>query len=334
MNTGKVKALTEGAIAAALTVLLMVLTVYVPLFAMLSVLIVGLPTMFTAVRHGGRIAVVSAGAAVLVMIFLLGDLLSAALLAVTNLLPGLMIGFAIRRRKSFKTTVFAASGAVLVGLLLELLLVNASGGGNGIVHLLDGALENTRQILNQAVSQFGETEGAQLQTMLEAMNQALGTVKELLLLYLPTLVIVVAAVLGYGTAAVSIFMLRRLRIARVPYVPFSMFHATRAMCYLSVILSLIGNLAQETTVFIAALQNMSLILDCFIGVCGLSLIDYKLGEKISSGYARAGIYLAVLVIGYVAIGLVAQALVFLGFLDGLFHFRRFQKVGENHGENK
>ncbi|MEE1013440.1 MAG: DUF2232 domain-containing protein [Clostridia bacterium] len=334
MNTGKVKALTEGAIAAALTVLLMVLTVYVPLFAMLSVLIVGLPTMFTTVRHGGRIAVLSAGAAVLVMIFLLGDLLSTVLLAVTNLLPGLMIGFAIRHRKSFKTMVFAASGAVLIGLMLELLLLNASGGGDGIVRLLDGALENTRQILNQAAGQFGETEQAQLLPILETMNQALGRVKELLLLYLPTLVIAMASVMGYGAAAVGIFMLRRLRIARVPYVPFSMLHATRAMCYLSVILSLVGNLAQDTTVFTAALQNMSLILDCFIGVCGLSLIDYKLGEKISSGYARAGIYLVVLVIGYVAIGLLAQVLVFLGFLDGLFRFRRFHKVGENHGENK
>lgn len=333
MNTGKVKALTEGAIAAALTVLLMVLTVYVPLFALLSVLIVGLPTMFTTVRHGVKIATVSAVGAVFVLIFLLGDFLSAALLAVTNLLPGLMIGFAIRHRKSFKTTVFAASGAVLVGLMLELLLLNASGGGNGIANLLDGALENTRQILNQAVGQF-ETEQAQLQIMVETMNQALGTVKELLLFYLPTLVIAMAVVMGYGAAAVGIFMLRRLRIAQVPYVPFSMIHATRAMCYLSVLLSLVGNLAQDTTVFTAALQNMGLILDCFIGVCGLSLIDYKLGEKISSGYARAGIYLAVLVVGYVAIGLIVQALVFLGFLDGLFHFRRFHKVGENRGKNK
>ena len=47
-----------------------------------------------------------------------------------------------------------------------------------------------------------------------------------------------------------------------------------------------------------------------------------------------GIYLAVLVVGYVAIGIIGQVLVFLGLLDGLFHFRRFHKVGEGHGENK
>lgn len=334
MKKNRVRALTEGAICAALTVLLMVIAIYVPLFSIFSVVIVGLPVVFMAVRHGLRFAGISAAAAVLVMMMLLGDIVSALMMALLHLLPAATIGFALNRRKSFPMTVLFATGAVLIGLLAELLMLNALGGGNGINNLLDTNIENTRQMIKQFTDNLSAGETEQFGAVINAFNQAFVLVKEMILLYLPTLTIGIACVLGYGAVAVSIFMLRRMRMLKVPYIPFRMLHAPRSMCYLSMILQLFTYGTQEMTVFTAGMQNMVLLLDCFIGVCGLALIDYKLSEKVSSGYARAGIYLAVLMVGYVAIGIIGQVLVFLGLLDGLFHFRRFHKVGEEHGENK
>ena len=334
MKKNRVRALTEGAVCAALTVLLMVISIYVPLFGIFSVVIVGLPTVFMAVRHGLRFAGVSAAAAVLVMMILMGDIVSALMMALLHLLPAAAIGFTLNRRKPFLITVLAAAGAVLVGLLAELLLLNAAGGGNGINNLLDTNVEAMRQTMTQIMGNLSAGEAEQLGVTANALNQAFGLVKEMILLYLPTLTIAIACGLGYGAVAMSIFMLRRMRLLKVPYIPFWMIRAPRSMCYLSMILQLFTYGAQEITVFTAGMQNMALLLDCFIGVCGLSLIDYKLSEKVSSGYARAGIYLAVLVVGYVGIGIIARVLVFLGLLDSLFGFRRFYKVGEGHGENK
>ncbi len=334
MNKNRVRALTEGAVCTALTVLLMVIAIYVPLFSIFSTVIVGLPVVFMAVRHGLRYAGISAAAAVFAMLFLMGDIVSVLMMALLHLLPAGAIGFAINRRKSFPTTILFATGAVLIGLMAELMLLNAAGGGNGIRNILDANIENSRQMLNQIVANLSVGEAEQFDTIMQAFPQALALVKEMILLYLPTITICIACALGYSAVAVSIFMLRRMRILKVPYLPFWMLHAPRSMCYMSMILQLFTYGTRELTVFAAGMQNMALLLDCFIGVCGLSLIDYKLSEKVSSGYARAGIYLAVLVVGYVAIGIIGQVLVFLGLLDGLFHFRRFHKVGEGHGENK
>ena len=328
MNKNRARALAEGAVCTALTVLLMVIAIYVPLFSIFSTVIVGLPIVFMAVRHGLRRAGISALAAVLVTVFLLGDIVSALMMALLHLLPAGAIGFAINRRKPFYTTVLFATGAVLIGLMAELLLLNTAGGGDGIRNLLDANIENTQQMLGQLASNLASDESEQFGAIMQAFTQAFALVKEMILLYLPTITICIACVLGYSSVAVSIFMLRRMRLRKVPYMPFWMLHAPRSMCYLSMILQLFTYGAREMTVFVAGMQNMALLLDCFIGVCGLSLIDYKLCEKIPSGYARAGIYLAILVVGYVAIGIIGQILVFLGLLDGLFHFRRFHKVGE------
>ena len=50
MKNIKAKALTEGAVCAALTVLFTVIAMYVPFFAMLSMFITGIPSMYLAVK--------------------------------------------------------------------------------------------------------------------------------------------------------------------------------------------------------------------------------------------------------------------------------------------
>lgn len=332
MRKNKVHALTEGAIGTALTVILMLVAMYLPVFALFSVIIVGLPITFLGVRHGMRVTAVAAAASVLMMMLMAGDVVSGLMLGLVHLLPAMAIGYTINRHKPFGVTVFAAAVAVLIGLVAELMLLNAAGGGNGIVNLLDMNIENAKQVFQQAVENLDG--GEQLENIAGAINQAFSQVKELLLLYLPAMTIGIACVLGYCTVAVSIFLLRRMQVLKVPYLPFSMFHAPRSMCYLSIILRMISYGAEDGMVIMAGIQNMALLLDCFIGVCGLSLIDAKLSKKISSGYARGGIYLAVLALGYPAIGMIGQILVFLGFLDGLLHFRRFHKVGEGYGEEE
>lgn len=326
----KGKMIADGAICTALTVLLLILTLYLPAFAMLSVMIAGLPLVFLAVRDGMKCTLLAAVASVLVLGIVAGDFLSALLLGVVNLLPGLGIGYAISRRKGFRTTVMISAGAMLLGLLIQMLIINAQGGGSGIATMMDGIIEGSKQMLQDMMNQTPMAD----QGMAEKMLQSFDLVKEMLLLYLPSMLIGISAALGYGAAALAIFMLRRVQKLRIPYLPFSQIQAPRGACYLSMILSLGVLLIREVSVTTAAFQNLALLTDCFIGVCGLSWIDSKLSLKLASGYARAGIYAAVLVVGYLAIGLIAEILVFLGMLDGLFSFRRFRKVGEGYDKDK
>ncbi len=335
MNNKKTKALAHGAICAALSVILMCLAYYLPFFSTVSVLFAGLPMVFLGTRYGGKIAAISAMAAILVLPMLMGNILSALLLGVLNLLPGVVIGYGIAHRKRYLTVLAFASGAILIGLVLQILLLNSmTADGNGIAAILDEIVAGAKTMMGQMIDGLGEAEKQQLLPVTDTLYQAMDMVKVAFLLYLPTILIAMATALGYGSMATGIFMLRRLKIRRVNYLPFSMIQASRGVCYLSVILSLFTSFSVSTAPMAVGMRNMAALLDCFLAVCGLSLIDNKLSRKVASGYARTGIYAAVFVIGYVLIGFISQALIFLGLLDGMMDFRRSYKVGEGYGKDE
>lgn len=335
MNNKKTKALAYGAVCAALSVILICLAYYLPFFSTVSVLFAGLPMVFLGVKCGGRVAAISAMASVLVLPMLMGNILSALLLGILNLLPGVVIGYGIAHRKRYTTVLALASGAILIGLLLQILLLNSMTlEGNGIAAVLDEIVAGAKAMMGQMIEGLGEAERQQILPITDTLYQAMDMVKATFLLYLPTILIAMATALGYGSMATGIFMLRRLKIQRVTYLPFSMIQASRGVCYLSVILSLFTSFSVSTAPLAVGMRNMVALLDCFLAVCGLSLIDNKLSRKVVSGYARTGIYAAVFVLGYILIGFIGQALIFLGLLDGMMDFRRSYKVGEDYGKDE
>jgi len=328
MNKNRGTQLAHGAICTALTVVLMLLARYLPVFSVVSVLLTGLPVIFLGTRYGGRLSGISLIASVLVLALVMGDFLSAILLGVLNLLPGFAIGYAFSHRKGYRGAVILGSGMVLLGLLVQLMVVNLLSNGNGLAELVNETMAGVEMVLNQA---FSGMEGANQQEMLASVTGLLQTAKERFFLYLPTMLIALSAMIGYATVSVGIFMLKRLHIKRISYRKFSEIIAPRSACFLSVILSMLVLFVGEGSVFAAGILNLSMLLELFLAVCGLSLVDAKLSEKISSGYGRAGIYLGISVVAYVLLGMLLQVLSLLGMIDGLFGFRWY-KVGENHGK--
>lgn len=328
MKNMKAKALTEGAVCAALTVLFTVIAMYVPFFAMLSMFITGIPSMYLAVKHGSKVSVVSAVAAALVLFIVTGDILSAVLTSAVYILPGLAAGYNMGHGRSFKRSVFSASATIVFGFVLTLIFINLSGGGNGIEKMIDEAIGNSRSVMSSALDMLPSAKGIDTAEITKTMNTMFKLIKNLMLLYLPAIVIGISTVLGYTVTAVGIFVLRRLGIKNITYIPVSLMHASRGLCYAASILFLVASLSPDTGVLNGALKNLTAVMLAYIGVCGFSLVDYSVGKRISSGYLRSCLYIGVFVLGYFLSGFILQGLIILGMIDGIFNFRRLYKAGE------
>lgn len=328
MRNMKAKALADGAICAALTVLFAVIGIYVPFFAMLSMFITGIPSMCLSVKHGSTVAAVSAVAAVLVLFAVTGDILSSALTAVVYILPGMTVGYNMSHGRGFKRMVFSAAATVTFGFVLSLILINLSGGGNGIEKILDSAIDNSKSVVDSALDMLPAANSIDPAELTRNVNTMFKLVRNFMLLYLPALVIGTSTVIGYAIVAVGIFVLRRLRIKNIPYTALSSMHASRGLCYTASILFLISSFSPDSGMLNAALKNLTAIILAYISVCGFSLIDYGVSKKISSGYLRACIYAGVFVFGYFLSGFIMQGLIILGMVDAIFNFRRFYKAGE------
>ncbi len=324
------KALAAGAICAAWSGVFMMVGQYIPLLGIVAVFASGLPMVYLCVLHGKKITVLSAVVAVLVLFAVTGNILIALFCAVTYLLPGVAVGFVINGRKPYPVILGVAGAAVVLGLLLELFLINQSGGGNGVATLITAATEQAKGVVQTVLAQVPETEGIHTTELLAVANQTMDTARDSLLLYLPAIIVCIAGIIAYGVVAVSVFMLSRTRVLAVPYLPFSQIRSPKWICIVSVLLYLIIMLASDGGQITAVMQNMSAVTDAFLAVCGLSLIDCKLSSKISSGYVRAVIYAAVFLVGYALIGLLVQGLIILGLLDGMIEFPRNPKAGEKN----
>ncbi len=319
-----------AAISVVFSLLLTLLGMIFPALSLIMTVVAGTPMVFLGVRHGTRISGIAAVAAVLFLMILTGNIFSSLLVGIMSLLPGVVLGNALKGRKPFSTTVFAGAGVVLFGFMLQLVLLNAAGDGHGIENLVHESLESSKQMMETALSVTGDKNPEQVQLLQKSWNAAIGQIEDMIFLFFPAFLIGASVVWSYLCLMIGIFLLNKFHAKRVLYRPFYTLCASRSMCYAAMLMFLMTSFSQDSTIWTAALKNVVVLLYAYFAVCGLSLIDYKLKEKLPSGFGRAAVYLAVFALGYVLMGMLFQGLCVLGTLDGILQFRRFHKAGGNH----
>ncbi len=334
MSNSKIVLLRNTAICVVFSALFVIIGGIVPVLSMLMLVIANAPMVFISVRYGLRTSVVAMIVCVLSLTFVYGDISSALISGIMSLLPGVIIGRAINGRFGFATIVYAGAGVILFGFLIQLILFNASGDGNGIELLVSQSIENIRQVTNETFTMLEQQNPGKFQELQKNLNGMFRQIRDVIFLYLPTMLIGTSLVLSYFILMVGIFVLHKTKAKRIIYRPFWGFIAPRSMCNLTMILFLITTFSSDSTIWTAALKNMTMLLYGYFAICGLSFIDYKFKGRVPSGYARAAVYLAVFFATYLFMGMLFQGLCILGMIDGVFGFRRLYKVGEKHGQNQ
>lgn len=327
----KANAIAEGGLIAALSVLLLVLALYIPLFSIASIFIAGIPLAYLTVKHNTGIAFLAAFAALLVVCILTGNLASVLVLGVLNFLPGLVLGICFAKRVPFYQTLFLASAAAAVGILAEFLAINYAAGGQGIENMITSILQQIEQMLSGFAERMQAIDGAESVDLNAAVKGLVEVAETLIRTFIPSFIIIVSLCIGYITHMLSVFILRRVdRGYQVSYIPFSRLKAPKSMCYAAILMYFIVSFTASDDILTAALNNLVVILYFFIGVCGFSFVDAKLSQKVSNGYLRFGIYACVFLVGYFFMSLIGNILILIGLADGVMDFRHLKKRGEGH----
>ena len=325
MKQNKTKALREGAMMVALTIVLILVTQYVPFLSVFSTLACGIPMGTMAARNGMKGIVPAIIAVFLVAILVTGTFLSAVSVILMAVVPGTTAGYVLGKKKGFFSALFATCTAVCVGWLFELFVLYAFV-GNGIDDLFAQTMKMTEEMmkpLTESFSQAGITIGNMSGE--EFVGAFIESIGKTFRLYFPSIIIMSSVFEGYLIMRVCAFVIKRTKVADVAIVPFSEMKATRSMCFVGILCYLIGFFAGVESVFGAVIANAVFILYALIGICGLSLVDYKLKGAIKSAWGRFGIYFAVFLFGSFLMSFVTMALIILGVLDSS---RDFRNVGE------
>lgn len=311
MKNTKVKAITDTAVAAALCVLFIVIVTYVPFLSLPVSFAVGIPLMCIAVKWNWKFSIMACLCAAILSVFIIGNILSVALITLTYALPGLVFGICASRKTKFSFSIAFSAFTVLLGLIIELMLINGS--GDGIANMINSITENMSETMKSAIAQ---SKALPLDDAQAFVSETMSRVADLFMLSLPTIIITASVIYAYIISMIGIYFMKRLRVASIPYTKFHMIAAPRSMCIITFVLLLIIQLGGIDGIYSAALQNLYNLSILFISLCGLSAIDYSLKSKVSSGIIRAIIYIAFFAV-FMFSAFTMTVLTVIGFMDGL-----------------
>ena len=313
MVSNRLTPLTESGILAALSVVLGLMAVYLPLLGIVAVMVWALPFVVLTVRHGLRYGAAAAVAATAVLALFSGPPVAARLFlafAPTGLALGACIRAGFSGTRTFLTGLAASLGGKVCGFALIFLLM----GIDPWQSQLDGMTEAF-----SATMQMYEDMGVDAATLSESqqqLDQAIAMVAQLAPLILLLMGLFDTVVLYFLGGRV----LRRLGLpmaAALP--PFEEWRMPMAFLYLFgfSLIAMYWGAAHEQPLLrqIGLNANMIAMLAGFVQ--GLALLHLLLKSYNVRGVLRACIYIFVCLNG-----LFLQVVAFTGLIDMFFDYRK------------
>lgn len=319
------KAVRDGAMMSALTVIFLLIAFYVPVFSVIGMFLSGLPLAVLYIKHGLKPTIWAAVVSSVVFFAFCGQILSAVSMIISNAIPGIAAGVCIKKRYNLFTSVIYTGTAFLVGIMVEILMIRFFMGGLDAV--LEQIFENTRKTAEGLGAMMTESGGTGLDK--NSINSAIEMVKTTFRMYFPSMLVIISCLAGYILYSVYVFIIRRLRLTSIIVRPFSMLRTPRGMVNTAFILYVVSIFISEDSYVRAAILNVATVLYSFIIISGFSCIDYKLSKKIKKGALRGLIYVLVMVVLGVLMPFIMNICLIIGLLDSSMNFRRISPFTED-----
>ncbi|WP_294157619.1 YybS family protein [uncultured Selenomonas sp.] len=313
MTSNRLTPLTESGILAALSVVLGLMAVYLPIIGVVAVMVWALPLLILTVRHGLKYGLAAAVAAMAVLSLFAGPPLAFRLfLAFAP--TGVVLGWAIRKEYSGTRTFFSGLAASIGGKLLGFALIFFLMGIDPWQAQIDGMKEAF-----DATSEMYTAMGVDAQELAQSQQQIDGAIAMVAQLA-PLIVLIMGLFDTFVLYFLGSRVLKRLGHAMPQALPpFSEWRMPRAFLYLFVLslLAMYWGASHEIPILQQAGLNANMIAMMAGLVQGLALLHVLLKSYNVRTFLRTFIYIFVCLNG-----LLLQVVAFAGLVDIYVDYRR------------
>ena len=313
MTSNRLTPLTESGILAALSVVLGLMAVYLPIIGVVAVMVWALPLLILTVRHGLKYGLAAAVAAMAVLSLFAGPPLAFRLfLAFAP--TGVVLGWAIRKEYSGTRTFFSGLAASIGGKLLGFALIFFLMGIDPWQAQIDGMKEAF-----DATSEMYTAMGVDAQELAQSQQQIDGAIAMVAQLA-PLIVLIMGLFDTFVLYFLGSRVLKRLGHAMPQALPpFSEWRMPRAFLYLFVLslLAMYWGASHEIPILQQAGLNANMIAMMAGLVQGLALLHVLLKSYNVRTFLRTFIYIFVCLNG-----LLLQVVAFTGLVDIYVDYRR------------
>lgn len=303
--------LTSAGCFAAIILVIAAISEYVPFFRFFGLIIIPLPLLLMYMKFSFRYAMLTAVAAIVLMVFTLGPVV--AFIEGLTCLVGIAIGLGFKKQWNSTKLLIAVTIALVVLWSAVMAVTFVVTGINPIMDLL--------QAMYAVVDQMVQAQQGQLDPVeLMKYKAEMENFKLLLPSLLPFLLCLAMAVFGYANIKLSQVVLKRLGIEVKPFLPIRYWEIPHSMIYLYVL----GMVMKYwgTTRNIDGLTSIGLnfymIAYFFICAAGLAFVFAILHQRVKLR-TSVQVLLAVVLFFFPPL---AMMLFFLGLFDMLLQYRK------------
>lgn len=309
--------ITEGAVMIAISVALLLGSMFIPMFGAVLMLAVAIPLTLLVVRRGMPTAVTAAVVAALLVTFLLGPL--SGIRYILMYLPlALAVGWMFSRRKGAgKTMVVSVLCGALSMALMMLLGVAITGFS---IETLSAQMNASIDMMIQMYQQTGLMEQMAAQGITE---EAFRSQVQGMYVFLPSILVIMGGVMGVSHFLLSRFTMRKLKM-KIPRMPqFNQWYLPSVSIW-GLIIAWTGWLLTDylqLSVLCTFCLNIMVIYGALLFFTGLSVLAYYMKFK----ELNTGMKILIVVFALFFLSGVLLLSLLAGLFDLIFDFRKLRK---------
>lgn len=308
-----VKSIVEGAFFAAITAVLFVISIYIPLLGTVVSFLCPLPIIMLTLRHSLKLAVIAMVISGLLVSFLAGPFQGLMVILGFGLL-GVVLGYCIKKKYSFNEIIIIGSAASFISKLFILMLgfwlldVNP--------FLFD--VEQINEIVNQSLNLY-KSMGLTVE-QLESLKETLSQTLMIIRIALPALLIISSIFDTFLNYYVARLVLKRFDYQLPASIPFIHWRASKSFFwsyFTGIVLIFIGskyNILLLNKIGI----NIQVIFSIIFLICGISIVGFFMENRKLSKILKWTAYVIVCIFP-----LLSQIATWAGMLDAWFDLRKF-----------
>jgi uncharacterized protein YybS (DUF2232 family) len=264
------RALTEGAILLAIFILLLLVSLYIPVFGIIFSIFLPVPFILYTMRHDVRNAAL-VFACSLLLSFIIGSFVALGFAFLFGP-SGIVIGELWKNRKSRYFTFLLGTITYLISIVA---LYAAS-----ILFFHVNMIQEMEQMMNESLKTVSETMSSLGQAQNEKAIERLQQMVDLIPYVMPTTFLFSAAFLSFLTTLTAAPIVKRLGYQIEPWPPFRLLVFPKSLLWYYLIVLILSMLPLEQGSYLfTAVLNISIVLQwCFI-IQGLSFIYFYAHEK-------------------------------------------------------
>jgi uncharacterized protein YybS (DUF2232 family) len=267
-----VRNLTEGAVLLAVFAILLLLTIFVPLLAIIVNLFLVTPFILFAAKNDGKSTFVFVIAALLLSL-LLGSLIGLTI-ALPFAVTGGVIGYFIQKKKSRWSIFLMGSLAFLAAILVIYGASIVFFKMNFIIEMIE-MMQKSSKMSAELLKNFGDQE--KLERVMKQSEQSLNFIKNLI----PTLLVVTSFAVVFIIQSVSFPLIRRFGIEVEKWKGLKNLSLPKSTIHYFLIILLVGMVfkPEEGTFGYLAIINLTWILIILIVIQGYLFLFFYLEQK-------------------------------------------------------